>query len=332
MDKSLGPDWNHWRKLGEVRIFEAVFLLLNQEPPKGPPEENDASERYAKTLRLLTSASHDRSQFSACALSISSPDLCSVMLEEVGAWAKASGLLVPDKFPRKAPQRLSAIAWPLWLNVPRVELWEGVALVLGIEPTTLKLSPQAWMAGPGTGPIFVLESFPNIASREDFYKALMFAEKATNHSGPIHLNTGLAAGMNKRTAQVLLSEVVAFFVSCKWEEIPSELLVPANTTGHARELAEPFNDGAAGSEATKKQDWKTLAWDYTVATLASGRHPTAKALNIALLACVDAADSPFEAGIGPNRGSLVLRKTRKKLGLKTIQNNWQELRRSAGLL
>ena len=39
------------------------------------------------------------------------------------------------------------------------ELWQACALVVGIDPDCLKHQPQGWMAGPGSGPIFLKNSF-----------------------------------------------------------------------------------------------------------------------------------------------------------------------------
>ena len=89
-------------------------------------------------------------------------------------------------------------------------------------------------------------------------------------------------------------------------------------------------EGAPVLETSGKDNWRKLAKDYMVQKLRAGRYSTAKELDAALRACVNEPDTPFEAGTGDNRGHLVLRKTGKKLDLKTIQNNWQELRNSAG--
>lgn len=116
------------------------------------------------------------------------------------------------------------ITWKLWTSAPNVALWEAVALTLEIDPRSLEHLRDGWMAGPGRGPFFEKRSFPSQAKREDFDTALTFAERAANVAGPISLRTGLAVGMNRRTAQVSLAEVVAFFVSCEWPNIPAPLL------------------------------------------------------------------------------------------------------------
>ena len=129
------------------------------------------------------------------------------------------------------------IAWKLWTSVPTVALWEAVALVLEIDPRSLEASPHGWMAGPGRGPFFEPRSFSSKTKRADFDTALSFAERAAMVAGPIYLRTGLAVGMNKRTAQVSLPEVVAFFVSCEWPDIPAPLLALVSAAAEPRYIA-----------------------------------------------------------------------------------------------
>ena len=116
------------------------------------------------------------------------------------------------------------VAWKLWTSVPHVALWEAVALLLEIEPGSLKHHRDGWMAGPGRGPTFEPRSFPSREKLQRFDVALGFAERAANVAGPIHLRIELASGMNKRKAQVSLPEVVAFFVSVEWPNVPPPLL------------------------------------------------------------------------------------------------------------
>ena len=133
------------------------------------------------------------------------------------------------------------ILWKLWAGVPVVKLWEAVALVLEIEPSDLKGEPQSWMNGRSGGPFFDPRSFPSRDKQASFDKALSFAERAANAAGPIYLRAGLARGMNKRTAQVSLNEVVAFFVACEWPNIPAPLLalVSGAVSTPADNAAEP---------------------------------------------------------------------------------------------
>ena len=187
------------------------------------------------------------------------------------------------------------ITWKLWARVPTVALWEAVALVLDIEPRSLEPSANGWMAGPGRGPFFTPRSFPSEAKRADFDKALSFAERAANAAGPIYLRTGLAVGMNKRTAQVSLAEVVAYFIGCDWPDIPAPLLalvsaaadmtappvVPVPTVAESvtrtHELKRRGDALAAVLALAKKQalaadDWQSV-WASLVALAQSAKRP-----------------------------------------------------------
>ena len=192
------------------------------------------------------------------------------------------------------------ITWKLWASAPTVALWEAVALVLEIDPRSLEHLRHGWMDGPGRGPFFEKRSFPSQAKREDFDTALTFAERAANAAGPIYLRTGLAVGMNRRTAQVSLAEVVAFFVSCEWPNIPAPLLAllapgPASAepvplvadiapvavdkpSTRMHELKRRGNAlGAVLTEAKKRatdgEDWQSV-WASLVALAQSANRPT----------------------------------------------------------
>ena len=116
-----------------------------------------------------------------------------------------------------------SIDWAYWRNMRTVKLWQACALVLGLEPDRLKPHPQQWMAGAGAGRIFEDRNFPNLEIKERFGKALRLAENAVSYmDGPIYPQ-GIAHPGNKQEKDVLLSEVVAFFVACDWADIP-ELL------------------------------------------------------------------------------------------------------------
>lgn len=115
------------------------------------------------------------------------------------------------------------VKWHVWLNAHHVMVWEAVALVCNIEPTSLKVGPRGWMDRIGAGPYFEESSFPSTRVRQGFDDALLLAERAANASGPITLSVGLASGMNKRRAMVSLAEVAAYFVQSNWPDLPNEL-------------------------------------------------------------------------------------------------------------
>ena len=218
MSKSI--DWDYWRKLPEIKAFEAIALLHGAEPESEPPE--DASPEYRKALRLLLACLSDRSIFTPGMLNLVDPALHGVKLIEVGAWAKANGYSLPDKFPRPTAD-LTAIDWAFWRNMRTVKLWQACALVVGFDPDKLRHSPHGWMAGPGAGPVFVDRSFPGLEGEERFGKALRLAESAVSYmNGPI-FPQGTPAPDHKQEKDVFLSQVVAHFVACEWANIPEPL-------------------------------------------------------------------------------------------------------------
>lgn len=131
------------------------------------------------------------------------------------------------------------IAWNLWTGVPRVKLWEAVALVLEIDPGSLEPERYGWMAGgPGreADPFFVPRSFPSKEKCRAFEEALGFAERATSYSGPIYVLSSPFVGMSMQRADVALAEVVTFFVGCQWPDIPAPLLALVES---GADIAEP---------------------------------------------------------------------------------------------
>lgn len=115
------------------------------------------------------------------------------------------------------------IDWHFWKAMRTVKLWQSCALVAGLDPDALKPHPQAWMAGPGSCPLFKAKSFPNQDMKAKFEKILRLAEPAVSYmTGPIFPKGQLHPG-SAGTKEVLLSDVVAFFVSVHWPEIPEAL-------------------------------------------------------------------------------------------------------------
>lgn len=237
-------------------------------------------------MRLLLDALSNREWFGPLTLNISEPLLHGLNLAELGRWARANGYTLPDEFPCAAAQagavqasetRGPGIRWNLWMSVPLIELWQAVALVLNIEPTSLKRSGQEWMAGPGGGPIFEPHSFPSAIKRDDFSTALDFAERVTNVAGPIHLRDRLAVGMNKRTALVSLHEVVEYFVSCDWPDIPAPLreLEPSAVEMPAPRAAMPLPAVLSGSEPANQTHKTKRRSDQLAAVIAIAKKQAA---------------------------------------------------------
>ncbi|MEY8690157.1 MAG: hypothetical protein AB9M53_09825 [Leptothrix sp. (in: b-proteobacteria)] len=87
---------------------------------------------------------------------------------------------------------------------------------------------------------------------------------------------------------------------------------------------------SAGAGAVRRT-WRDVAGQYMAETLRAGRFGTAKELEAALRKDAGKPESPFDLGTGQHRGNLMVRDVGKPLTLKTVQNNWTELRKAAGL-
>jgi hypothetical protein len=75
----------------------------------------------------------------------------------------------------------------------------------------------------------------------------------------------------------------------------------------------------------KRQTWSDVAWPYVVQVFSEGQYTTAKELYGALEKKSGVASSPFDRGVGPSRGKLVVRDINKSVSLKTIQNCWADI-------
>ena len=119
------------------------------------------------------------------------------------------------------------VDWHFWMGMGTVKLWQGCALVTGLNPDTLRWDLRKRVAGPSSGPLFEGRSFPSAEAKAKFERALRLADNKTSYTnGPIYPQGPLRTeqpGSSKAKKEVLLSEVIAFFVSCKWPEIPEAL-------------------------------------------------------------------------------------------------------------
>lgn len=83
---------------------------------------------------------------------------------------------------------------------------------------------------------------------------------------------------------------------------------------------------AASNGPAKRRTWRDVTWLYMQEVFKSGQYATAKEFYRALETKAG-ANSPFEIGTGPNRGSLFVREISEKLTFKTVQNTvWPNLK------
>lgn len=239
-------DWNYWSKLKEVKVFEALALLDNMEPGEEPPDPDETSPQYRKRLRLLLDAMSDGRHFSPGTLNIGDASQNGVQLKQVAHWALSNDIGLPQNFPRQTPAKEPPpplktvntnsgpwpprrtelpppIDWTFWRAMVTVKLWQACALVVGMDPDRLKRHPQRWMAGPGGGPMFENRSFASAEAKDRLEKAMRLAETAVSYmDGPI-FPKGKPVPGHKLEKDVSLAEVVAFFRSCEWPDIPPEI-------------------------------------------------------------------------------------------------------------
>jgi hypothetical protein len=75
----------------------------------------------------------------------------------------------------------------------------------------------------------------------------------------------------------------------------------------------------------KRKKWSDVAWSYVVQVFSEGQYTTAKELYGALEKKSGDRTSPFDKGVGPSRGKLVVRDINQSVSLKTIQNCWADI-------
>lgn len=212
--------------------------------------------------------------------------------------------------------------WREWRHTPEVKVWQACALSLGIDPHSMTKSQHGWMAGNGLGPIFNVESFPDVSAREEFElrERLLLANLTNCHYFTNGSLTEEAPGNNT----VRLDEFANWAViNMEWDGLPSEMVsmasVPeAKDENHNAVLPDPTPKLTVKMpEPPQKENREAL--DIT----------TTRGCRRRILENWDT----IEARYGPKAdGRQVLRvlnedKDEKKPALKTVQNHLIELRR-----
>ena len=92
--------------------------------------------------------------------------------------------------------------WTLWLNLPKLKVWQAVALSLDIDPDSMKPSGHGWMSGPDGALSFMPASFADDAQATEFDKRRRIAaaqlagrENADRAEGALRPFLDLAAGL-----------------------------------------------------------------------------------------------------------------------------------------
>lgn len=105
--------------------------------------------------------------------------------------------------------------------------------------------------------------------------------------------------------------------------------VEETATALCKQATPESNPGkATAGVKAKRLTWLEVTGPYIVDVMKSGQYVTAKLLFNALVE-KSGEGSPFDKGVGYNRGNLIVRQTAKPLSLKTLQNNFNRLKELA---
>ena len=128
--------------------------------------------------------------------------------------------------PPTKPPEPPRIDWRYWRHIPEVKQWEACALSLNINPDNIKHSPQGWMAGPGSGPVFLAVSFPSMDVQLDFDKRVRLLGASLFKSPHFTAVNNLVRG-GRHLATVNLREFAAWALHVEFDDMPPELVAMA---------------------------------------------------------------------------------------------------------
>lgn len=129
---------------------------------------------------------------------------------------------------RTSPARNSRLVrpntpdWNFWGAMRKAQEWQACALSLNIDPDSMKPHPQAWMAGPDSGPLFTSDSFPSNDVQVKFEKRLRLLRANRYDRAIFTLPMSQHSGL--RPNDVILSEFAAWGLAIGWNDMPPELV------------------------------------------------------------------------------------------------------------
>lgn len=120
------------------------------------------------------------------------------------------------------------INWPYWAILPEVRQWEACALSLGLNPPSLKPSPNGWLLGrPGSAPMFDASSFASPEVEQEFENRRRLLEASIFKFPQFFRTTSdLVVGARWKVT-IMLPEFARWAVHCKLKCLPDELLAMA---------------------------------------------------------------------------------------------------------
>jgi len=204
-----------------------------------------------------------------------------------------------------------------WLQAKTGQTW--------ILPRLLEchLTPYFWLDYKPGYPAIYSDRFEGYQTRMMFQGDLCRLESDGNtalvtmfaaHDGsPVKIEPGL---------RVPLSEL-----RFKRDEIKATAEI-VNSTAPAKDTPAPVAASEAPAQRAKRRSWLDVTGVYITEILRAGQYANGKALFNALESKAGTG-SPFDKGVGANRGSLFVRELSQTLTMKTVQNNWEKLLKTA---
>jgi hypothetical protein len=118
--------------------------------------------------------------------------------------------------------------WKEWAHTPNVRVWQACALSLNIDPHAMQATSTGWMSGPGHGPFFEDESFPDDDTKAEF--ELRERVLLANLSNRDHFSAGILSMSTPGNHGVNLAEFATWAAGVvQWDNLPAELLAMAIT-------------------------------------------------------------------------------------------------------
>jgi hypothetical protein len=162
------------------------------------PAERAADARKKEDEKRLTSAEPDTPP-----QSVSKPEHSAPGPKSWQKMPPPPPRVIRGSAPLQPRQRVGPIRWAAWLALPCVELWEAVALSMGLNPDDDELRKEVGRAR---------SMFSRLPA--EFFERLHLCQRALHFNGPIRPQGSLYGGMQKSpNCLVLLADVAAYLTT-----------------------------------------------------------------------------------------------------------------------
>jgi hypothetical protein len=158
----------------------------------------------------------------------------------------------------KAPD-VSKPDWRFWTKIKAVKVWQAIVLSLDIDPDGMKHHPDAWMAGPGNGPIFEDRSFPSNAVKVEYGKRVRLLRSAITNPDYFYIHK---INSNGALCEIYLRDFVKWALAIDLGDMPPELVAMAKA---------PDKNSVSAPSSSGRITIEKLAWE--IAQAKAAEHP-----------------------------------------------------------